>query len=63
MPVTMIVPHVSMVKILVGAVRDKQLVEVVLLELPVVVLLVMVSVELVVSSEFTIGKHLINTSK
>jgi hypothetical protein len=60
---SMIVPHVSMVKILVGAVRDKQLVEVVLLELPVVVLLVMDSVELVVSSEFTIGKHLINTSK
>jgi hypothetical protein len=41
----------------------KQLVEVVFLELPVVVLLVMDSVDLVDSSEFTIGKHLINTNK
>ena len=63
MLVIMNIKHVSMVRTLVGAFRDKQSVEVVTLELPVVVLLVMGSVELVVSSEFTIGKHLINTSK
>jgi hypothetical protein len=60
---TMKPKHVSMVRISVGAFRDRQSVEVVLLELPAVVLPVMDSVELVVSSEFTIGNYLINTSK
>jgi hypothetical protein len=60
---TMKPKHVSMVRTSVGVVRDKQSAEVVFLELPALVLPVMDSVELVVSSEFTIGNHLINTSK
>jgi hypothetical protein len=60
---SMSILDVFMVRILVGAVMVRQLVEVVFLELPAVVLPVMDSVELVVSSEFTIGNYLINTSK
>jgi len=63
MLVSMSTLDVAMVKTSHGAVTVKQSVEVASLELPVVVLLVMVNVDLVVSSESHIGNHLINTSK